>query len=92
MEVEHVKAHRTKKEQNEMSHFEKFVAEGNEQKSRSNVGRMVYGGSFDFLVEECKDCEELKPKPKENWVSEDKKKRRRNIERNGARKPTRIRA
>ena len=30
MEVEHVKAHRTKKEKKEMSHFEKFVTEGNE--------------------------------------------------------------
>ena len=30
VEVEHVKAHRTKKEKKDMSHFEKFVAEGNE--------------------------------------------------------------
>ena len=31
VEVEHVKAHRTKKEKTEMSHFEKFVTEGNEK-------------------------------------------------------------
>ena len=31
MEVEHVKAHRTKKEKKNMSQFEKFVAEGNEK-------------------------------------------------------------
>ena len=31
MEVEHVKAHRTKKEKKEMSHFEKFVSEGKEK-------------------------------------------------------------
>ena len=29
--VEHVKAHRTKKDKNEMSQFEKFVAEGNKK-------------------------------------------------------------
>ena len=31
MEVEHVKAHRTEKDEKEMSHFEKFVTEGNEK-------------------------------------------------------------
>ena len=31
VEVEHVKAHRTKKEKKDMSHFEMFVAEGNEE-------------------------------------------------------------
>ena len=31
VEVEHVKAHRTKKEKKETSHFEKFVTEGNEK-------------------------------------------------------------
>ena len=31
VEVEHVKAHRTKKEKEEMSHFEKVFAEGNEK-------------------------------------------------------------
>ena len=31
VEAKHVKAHRTKKDQKEMSHFEKFVTEGNEK-------------------------------------------------------------
>ena len=31
MEVEHAKAHRTKKEKTQMSHVEKFVTEGNEK-------------------------------------------------------------
>ena len=31
VEVEHVKAHRTKKEKKNVSHFEKFVTEGNER-------------------------------------------------------------
>ena len=31
MEVEHVNAHRTKKEKEKMSQFEKFVTEGNEK-------------------------------------------------------------
>ena len=31
VEVEHVKAHRTKTEKKDMSHFEKFVTEGNEK-------------------------------------------------------------
>ena len=31
VEVEQVKAHRTKKEKKEMSHFEKFVTKGNEE-------------------------------------------------------------
>ena len=31
VEVEHVKAHRTKKDKKDMSHFEAFVTEGNEK-------------------------------------------------------------
>ena len=31
MEVEHVEAHRTKKDKKEMSQFEKFVTDGNEK-------------------------------------------------------------
>ena len=31
VEVEHVKAHGTEKDKQEMSHFEKFVADGNEK-------------------------------------------------------------
>ena len=42
MEVELVKAHRPKQEKKDMSHFQKFVTEGNEKadsQKRSNVGR-----------------------------------------------------
>ena len=34
---------------------------------------MQYAVSFHCLVEQWKDCEELKPKPKEKWVFVDKK-------------------
>ena len=47
--VEHVKAHRTKKDKKEMSQIEKFVTEGNEKaklaKAGTNVGRRIKGGS-----------------------------------------------
>ena len=85
LEVEHVKAHRTKKDKKEMSHFETFVTEGNEKADElAKVGEMLdegfmqqerereevyaalqHAASFHCLVEEWKDCEELKPKPKE---------------------------
>ena len=74
-----------------MSHFEKFVTEGNEkaddwqkaggmldegfvaevraetkQQEREEVcAALQYAASFHFLLEEWKDCEELKPKPTE---------------------------
>ena len=99
MEVEHFKAHLTKKDKKEMSHFEKFVTEGNEKAGElAKAGAMLdegfvaearaktvpqerelvyaalqYAASFHCLVEEWKDCEELKPKPKEKWVFVDKK-------------------
>ena len=90
VEVEHVKAHRTKKDNKDMSHFKKFVTEGNEKADElAKVGAMLdegfvaevrantvrrerereevyaalqYAVSFHCLVEECKDCVELKPK------------------------------
>ena len=34
---------------------------------------LQYAASFHCLVEEWKDCEELKPKPKERWIFVDKK-------------------
>ena len=97
--VEHVKAHRTKKEQKQMSQFERFVTEGTEkadelakagamldegfmaearaetmQQEREEVyAALQYAASFHFLVEQWKDCEELKPKPKEKWIFVDKK-------------------
>ena len=49
VDVEHVKAHRTKKEKKEMSHSENFDAEGNEKSDElTKKGAMpdeVYGGS-----------------------------------------------
>ena len=42
MEVEHVKAHRRKKEKIEMSHFEKFVTEGTEKADElANAGAIL---------------------------------------------------
>ena len=99
MEVEHVKAHRTKKEKTIMSQFEKFVTEGNEkaddmakaeamldegyiakaksetmQQEREEVyAALQHAASFHCLIEQWKDCEELRPKPKEKWVFVEKK-------------------
>ena len=45
MEVEHVKAHRTKKEKEHMSQFEKFVTEGNEKADEwAKAGAMLDEG------------------------------------------------
>ena len=49
VEVEHVKAHRTKKEKREMSHFEMFVTEGTEKTDElAKAGAMLDGG---FMAE-----------------------------------------
>ena len=95
MEVEHVKAHRTKKEKEKMTKIERLsLKEMRIGKSRSNAGRRTYGrsescyceagereevyvalqyaASVHCLVEEWKDCEELRPKPKEKWSFVDK--------------------
>ena len=34
---------------------------------------LQYAASFHCLVEQWKDCEELKPKPKEKWIFVDKR-------------------
>ena len=99
VEVEHVKAHRTKKERENMTQLERFVTEGNEkadelakaggmldegflaeataetmkQKREEVCGALQYAASFKCSVEEWKDCEELKPEPKEKWSFVDKK-------------------
>ena len=99
VEVERVKAHRTKTEKNNMSQFEKFVTEGNEkadelakagampdegymaeaktetmQQEREEVcAALQCAASFHCLVEHWKDCEELKPKPREKWIFTDQK-------------------
>ena len=45
VEVEHVKAHRTKKDKKEMSQFEKFVADGNEKADElAKAGAMLDEG------------------------------------------------
>ena len=41
VEVEHVKAHRTKKEKKDMSHFEKFVTEGQREGAMLDEGFMA---------------------------------------------------
>ena len=49
MEVEHVKAHHTKKEKKEMSHFERFVTDGNEKADElAKTGAMLDEG---FMAE-----------------------------------------
>ena len=86
VDVEHVKAHRTKKEKKEISQYEKFVTAGNEkaddlakagamldegfmaearaktmQQGREEVfSALQYAASLHCLVEEGKDCEELR--------------------------------
>ena len=64
VEVEHVKAHRTKKAKKEMSHFEKFVTEGNgKADDLANAGAMlderVYGGSERQCSRSEKRCTQL---------------------------------
>ena len=94
-----LKAHRTKKDKKEMSHFENFVIEGNEkadelakkgamldegfvaearaktmEQEREEVcAALQYAASFHCLVEDWKDCDELKPKPKEKLTVVDQK-------------------
>ena len=56
---------------------EGFMAEARAktmQQEREEVSlALQYAASFHCLVEEWKDCEELKPKPKEKWVFIEKK-------------------
>ena len=88
-----------RKDKKEMSHFEKFVTDGNEKadelakavamldegcmvetraKTVQQEGEEVhaalqYAASFHCLAEEWKDCEEVKPQPKEKWIFVDQK-------------------
>ena len=49
VEVEHVKAHRTKKDKNEISHFQRFVTTGNEKANElAKTGAMLDEG---FMAE-----------------------------------------
>ena len=92
VEVERVKAHRTKKDEEETSQFEKFVTDGNEkadelakaevlcwttdlwrererkQSSRSEKRWCMRPCSTQRAFAVWKDCEELKPKPKEKLI------------------------
>ena len=48
VEVEHVKAYRTKKDKKDMSRFERFVTEGNEkadEMAKAGAMRRIYGGN-----------------------------------------------
>ena len=93
--MEHVKANRKRKDKRGMSHFEQFVAEGNEKADElAKAGAMLdegfmaearaktvhqeregvtaalqYAASVHCLVEEWKDCEELRPKPTERCIN-----------------------
>ena len=51
------------------------------QEREEMYAALQYAASFPCLVEQWKDCEELKPKPKEKWMF---------IERSGVLKPTSI--
>ena len=99
VEVEPVKANRTKKDKKTVTQFERSVTEGNEkadelakagamldegfmaearsetmQQEREEVyAALQYAVSFHCLVEQWKDCERRKPKPKEKWFFVDKK-------------------
>ena len=44
-----------------------------QQESEEEYAALQYAASFHCLVEEWKDCEELKPKSKEKWIFVDKK-------------------
>ena len=55
---------------------EGFMAEARgetKQQEREEVyAALQYAASFHCLAEQWKDCEELKPKPKEKWIFVDK--------------------
>ena len=61
------------------------------QQEREEVYAVLqYAASFHCLMEQWKDCEELKPKPKENGISWKRKGKKRGIERSGVVMPTSI--
>ena len=84
VEVEHVKAHRTKKDKNEISHFERFVTDGNEKADElAKTGAMLDEG---FMAEARAEMQpvftvwwknrrtgKLNPKPKEKRIFVDQK-------------------
>ena len=100
LEVEHVKAHRSKKEKKDMALFGSLVTEGSERADVLATGGCNAGGRNgtdqgqhssaekegglrDVAVRSQlslfrggkSDCEEVRPMPKEEWISVDQKKR-----------------
>ena len=61
-----------------------------EREREEGYAVLRYAASFRCLVEEWKDCEELKPKPKAQCLFVYKKWRERNIERSGVLMPASI--
>ena len=47
-------------------------AETMQQEREEVYAALQYAASFHCLVEQWKDCEELKPEPKEKWILVDK--------------------
>ena len=62
------------------------IAETTQQEREELYAALKCTASFHCLVEQWKDCEELKPKPREKWILWIRKGRRRSIGRNGVRK------
>ena len=55
-----------------------------QQEEKMCTQPVQYTASFHCLVEEWKDCEEIKPQPKETWTFVDQREvRRQGTERNG---------
>ena len=48
-------------------------AETVQQEREEVYAALQYAASFHCLVKQWKDCEELRPKPKEKWIFVDKK-------------------
>ena len=53
---------------------------------------LQYAASFVCLIEEWKDCEELKPQRKEKWIFVDKERRKQSTGRSGVLQPISISA
>ena len=54
-------------------HVAEAKAETMQQERDEVYAALQYAASFHCLVQQWKDCEELKPKPKEKWIFVDKK-------------------
>ena len=101
VEVEHVKAHRTKKEKTNMSQFERFVTEGNVKVNELAKGgalldegftedvyaALQYAASLHCLGRTVKGSNPSRKKSEFSWL---RRVRKRNIEQSGVRKQTSI--